>query len=239
MTTKKTKAVTTKQKSVSQAPTPAALLEMAVSQNADLEKLEKLMELQERWEVNEARKAYHAAMTAFKKNPPEIEKDKQVEYKGTRYDHASLYNTTKTINSALSEHGLTSSWKTEQSNGQVAVTCIITHELGHSEYTTLYSEPDATGSKNKIQSIGSAVTYLQRYTLLALTGLATKDQDNDGRSSYTPELVSDSQLADLIAMMQEKNVDVETVINHFKVKALDDLNTNQFKKAVNMLAVTQ
>jgi hypothetical protein len=40
---------------------------------------------------------------------------------------------------------------------------------------------DATGNKNPVQQIGSTVTYLQRYTLLAATGLATSDSDDDGR----------------------------------------------------------
>jgi hypothetical protein len=33
-----------------QQPTPMVLLQMAMSQNADLDKLSKLMDLQERWE---------------------------------------------------------------------------------------------------------------------------------------------------------------------------------------------
>ncbi len=44
--------------------TPQQMLAIAVQQGADLQKLEKLMELQERWEKNQARKAYVAAMAA-------------------------------------------------------------------------------------------------------------------------------------------------------------------------------
>ena len=52
--------------------TPNQLLAMAVEQGADVDKLEKLLQLQERWEANEAKKAFVAAMNAFKANPPEI-----------------------------------------------------------------------------------------------------------------------------------------------------------------------
>ena len=48
---------------------PSTMIELAISQGSDLEKLEKLLELQERWEKNEARKEFHRAMAAFKKNP--------------------------------------------------------------------------------------------------------------------------------------------------------------------------
>jgi hypothetical protein len=45
---------------------------------------------------------------------------------------------------------------------------------------------DISGSKNQIQAIGSAVTYLERYTLFASYGLASKDQDDDGKASGRP-----------------------------------------------------
>ncbi|KKM63965.1 hypothetical protein LCGC14_1506150 [marine sediment metagenome] len=154
--------------------------------NIDADKLMKLLEVNERYEANEAKKAYVIAMAEFKKNPPEIIKDRNVNYstsKGTtNYNHATLANVTSTINTALSGHGLTASWITAQENG-VKVTCKITHILGHSEETTLTAAPDTSGGKNAIQAIGSTVTYLQRYTLLALTGLATTEQDDDGAAS--------------------------------------------------------
>lgn len=146
----------------------------------DVDKMAKLQEMGERYEANEARKAYHVAMAAFKKEPPEITKDKLVSYKEVKYTHASLANVTNTINIALSEHGLSASWIQDQTDKGIKITCRITHELGHYEETSLTAPPDGTGSKNAIQAIGSTVTYLQRYTLLSLTGLATADQDDDG-----------------------------------------------------------
>jgi hypothetical protein len=152
--------------------------------NMDVEKLSKLLEIQERFDANQAKKAYHKAMSDFKENPPTIVKDRHVSYntsKGnTDYDHATLGNVTACINKALSEHGLTASWVTSQDNESIKVTCKITHVLGHSEETAISAPPDTTGSKNAIQAIGSTITYLQRYTLLSLTGLAADDQDNDG-----------------------------------------------------------
>src|SRR5690606_36377667 len=76
--------------------TPSDLLRLAVQQGADIAKLEQLMALQERWEANQARKAYVEAMAEFKKNPPEIFKDKTVSFKtdkgNTTYDHATIGN---------------------------------------------------------------------------------------------------------------------------------------------------
>ena len=170
-----------------ESPLTAAAALVQKDGNMDVGKLKELLDLQERWEANEAKKAYVQAMSAFKASPLEILKDKNVKYqtsKGlTDYNHATLSNVTSCINKALSEHGMTASWVTSQDNGSVKVTCKITHVMGHSEITCLSAPPDTTGSKNAIQAIGSTVTYLQRYTLLALTGLATHDQDDDGAGS--------------------------------------------------------
>ena len=84
---------------------PMAMMTMAISQGADLSQLEKMMDLQIRWEANEAKKAYVKAMAAFKADPPKIEKDRKVSYNKTNYSHASLGNVTEKINSGLGAHG--------------------------------------------------------------------------------------------------------------------------------------
>lgn len=172
-------------------PTPAALIQRAVEQGASADHLEKLLELQLRWEANEARKAYVRAMTKFKAAPPEIPKDRRVSYKTKRgttieYDHATLGAIAKLLTTELSKHGLTVSWSTDQAGRDIVVTCTITHAEGHSESTTLRAAADEGEGRNTLQAICSTVTYLQRYTLLAIAGLAAIDQDDDGLSATGP-----------------------------------------------------
>ena len=166
---------------------PNAVIIMAMQKGYTPELIEKMMSLQERNDANEARKAYHRAMAAFAENPPDIEKDKKVSYttsKGTTaYSHAQLGTSTAKIQSALSPHGLHASWRTIQTDKSIKVVCRITHELGHFEETDLSAGADDSGSKNSIQAIGSTISYLERYTLFALTGIASKDMDDDGRHS--------------------------------------------------------
>lgn len=154
------------------------------------EQLEKMMQLQERWEAGEAKKEFTEAMAAFKQNPPTILKDKRVYYESqdktaaVDYWHATLGGVTEAIVFGLAEHGISHRWEVEQHDGRVYVTCILTHKRGHSEATKLDGAPDASGKKSPLQQVASTITYLQRYTLLAATGLATKDMpapDNDGR----------------------------------------------------------
>ncbi len=171
--------------------TPSALLALAVQKDLDIEKLTKLMDLHERWEKNEAKKQYVAAITAFKQNPPKIVKDMHVEFTTSRgktsYNHASLGNVVASITEGLSQHQLTVNWSTQQTNGDISVTCSITHVGGHSENTNMTAPPDDSGGKNRIQAIGSTISYLQRYTLLAIVGLATNEFEDDGRAGKQKE----------------------------------------------------
>ena len=215
---------------------PGAMIQMAVQGGADLDKLEKLMVLQERWEAGEARKAYNKAMAAFKENPPKIDKDKHVSFGGgkTSYNHASLANVTDKINSALSVHGLSASWKTEQ-NGKIVVTCRITHEKGHSEETSLSADADTSGSKNAIQAIGSTVSYLQRYTLLAVTGLATHDQDDDGKESETVEPISTDQCTEINDLLTETGSDVRKFLSWLKVESVEAIPAGWYLDVISKL----
>jgi hypothetical protein len=168
--------------------TPADLLRIAVEGGADLEKLERLMALQERWEANEARKAFVVAMTEFKAEPIDIFKRKEVSFTTrdgdtTSYKHAELSDVTGAIGPVMAKHKLSFRWDVKQEGPLITVDCIVTHVLGHSEKVTMQGQPDASGKKNAIQQVASTVSYLQRYTLLAATGTSTKGDDNDGRDA--------------------------------------------------------
>jgi hypothetical protein len=213
--------------------TPADMIRMAVSGGADLVQLEKLLELQERWEKNEARKEYHKSMSEFKKNPPVIDKDKKVSFGNTHYNHASLANVVQKITAELSKYGLSASWNTNQTD-KISVTCRITHFAGHSEETTLCAPADASGSKNAIQSIGSTITYLERYTLLAALGLATKEQDDDGQKSEPITSKQLSELRDMLISIGDENKEGDFA-KLLGVDSLENLKSVDFNKALAAL----
>lgn len=176
-----------------------SVIERAVmSPDFDVNKLKELLELRERYEASEARKAFVAAMNAFKQNPPTITKNKDVAFGNTRYSHATLDHVCDSVIQGLSAHGISHRWKVSQDAEWITVTCVLTHEQGHSEETMLKGCADNSGSKNSIQAIASTVTYLQRYTLLAATGLAAGGTDNDGRgdTSAPAKLIPRDQVAE-------------------------------------------
>lgn len=172
------------------------VLERAVTQpEFDLERIDRLLDIKERWEALNAKKAFAAAKVEFKKTPPQIFKNKHVGFGTTQYEHATHDEVTTKISAALALHGFTHSWSVTQADNKITVTCTLLHVGGHAESVELSSVNDGSGGKNSIQAIASANTYLQRYTLLAVTGLSTSDMpDDDGKAApkeAPPELHND------------------------------------------------
>jgi hypothetical protein len=221
--------------------TPTTMLSIAVQQGADLDKLEKLMELGRTWKADLAREAYFKAISKFRKEAVEIVKSRRVHYqtsKGpTDYLHADLADVVNAAVPALSKHGLSHSWKTSQGvEGLVTVTCVLSHQLGHSEETSLFATPDTSGSKNAIQAIGSTITYLERYTFLAITGLAAKGQDQDGiQPQVEVELISEEQVLNLEALITEVRADRDAVLRVCQLDALEMMPVTMYQGAIKRL----
>jgi hypothetical protein len=216
---------------------PAGLLAVAVRRGANVDELDKLLALKERYDAEEARRAYTAAMAIFKSNAPEIFKDKQVSYDNVSYSHATLGNVANVIASALGEYGLSHAWSiVEQDKSWIKVRCTVTHEAGHSESAELGAGADDSGKKNPIQAIASTVTYLERYTLLAITGMAAQEGDDDGVRGGG-SFIDEEQEANLRALMDEIP---SFNMTHFlkamgKLEDLAAMPAARYKQAVKVL----
>lgn len=220
--------------------TPMAMLEKAVTNNASLEVVEKLMTLQERWEANEGRKAFDNAMADAKAEIPVIMKNRVVDFtsqKGrTHYRHEDLAEIARTVSPILAKHGLSYRYRTTSNpNEPVTVTCIVSHRDGHFEENTLSAGRDDSGNKNSIQAVGSTLTYLQRMTLKAALGLAASDDDDGAVSDGKPETINQDQVGELQALIESKSADKARFLKYYKIERLSDLPASRFKDAMALL----
>jgi hypothetical protein len=166
---------------LSLAQTPMGLLQLAIEREGSIDVIERLAALQMQMLDREAKIAFTEAFEDFKRNVPAIVKDSVIVVNGQeRGKFAKLDKVCDTLVPALLKVGITSRWKTRMAeNGNVIVTCLLRHRMGHEEEgSTLGAGPDTSGSKNAVQACGSTVSYLERYTLVASCGIAIKDQDN-------------------------------------------------------------
>ncbi len=231
--------------------TPLTILNTAMQQNAPVENIVAMSELVKEWQDRQAKQEFVRALTAFKAQPPEIKKTKHVYYEtkggGPNVDfwHADLSQMCELICASLAEYGLSHYWTSEPSpvpeyKGGVRVHCHLMHELGHSISTFLDAPADTSGGKGGPQAIQSSKTLLERYTLLAITGLAAKGQDDGGLPSIIaadvePEYINIDQQTILRDLLDETGADEQAFLRICKADSLDTIEASRFNGAKSRL----
>lgn len=162
---------------------PGQLLTLAVDKDLDISKLERLMELQKAWQIDQARKAFFSALAQFQMDCPDLRKNKLVDFGPGKasYHYAPLADIDRQIKPIMKACGLSKRWEIQDDKDVIKVTCLITHLDGHTERTTMQGTPDDSGGKNRMQQRGSSIEYMKRYTLIGALGISTADNDIDAR----------------------------------------------------------
>ena len=93
-------------------------------------------------------------------------------------DLASVWNACR---EPLTENGLSVVQIPADQNGRVSLTTMLMHTSGQFISSELSTRP----TKDDAQGLGSAITYLRRYGLAAMVGVAP-DDDDDGNGACTP-----------------------------------------------------
>jgi hypothetical protein len=227
---------------VSNAMTPMDMLDRAVSQGANIDVLERLMGLQERWEANQARRAFDEAMAFAKAEIPVIAKSKKVDFttqKGrTNYQYEDLAIIARTIDPILTKYGLSYRFRTETTAGTVTVTCIVSHRDGHSEENSLSGAHDQSGNKNSIQAVGSTITYLQRYTLKAALGLAASHDDDGGKADKPVDdgkKITEAQTSVIRELVEKAQLDTDIFCQRWQIEDITDVPMGKFNEVVRSL----
>jgi len=198
--------------------------------SVDVEKFERLMLMKERVEKQIAEREFNAAVAKAKLEIGPIVKNKKVDFtsaKGrTNYRHEDLAEIARTIDPILGRNGLSYRHKSEQGGQKLRVTCIVSHSGGYSENTTLEAAEDHSGNKNVIQAIGSAATYLQRYTLKLALGLAasTDDDGNGGAGAKKAKSSAQAKRDGDQEKFNEIRRDIESAISIEHLKHVNEIH---------------
>lgn len=219
------------QKIEPQLPAPSTPMEMlanAIEKGMAPDTIDKLLVLADRWDKMNARKAFDVAIAKAKAEIPVIAKNRTGHNEKRYADFAAV---ARVVDPIISKHGLSYRFRTVQAE-RISVTCVLSHEAGHFEETTLSALADASGSKNAIQAIGSTLTYLQRYSLVQALGLAASD-DDDGKSSGGA--ITEEQVGELRSLIVEVAADIAKFCAFMKVERIEDIAQRDFDKAKRAL----
>ncbi len=209
-----------------------ALIQAAMNESVDPDKMDRLFQMHERVEKRQAEKAFAGAMAQMQPRLPAVEKGGQNKHLGSNYSR--LEDIQRAIRPLLSEYGFSVAWSSQTIDGQIHVTCTVTHCDGHSRSDTL-PLPVMEGNKgvNQLQSHGITMSYGKRYTLCNVLGIQLGGEDNDGNAPR--ELLGPEEMTVLDALLTETKTDRKTFFEYMRVEGMSDIPLTAFEGAKKML----
>jgi hypothetical protein len=220
----------------------AAIVRVASDPNFNPDTLERLYSLHERECGRQAKAQYAEALAAMQPHLPVVGRNGTIVIKkqGTQeVVQSTPYTLWEDVNEAIrpqmAEHGFALSFRIGKEADRVVVTGILSHKAGHQEESTLSLPLDTTGSKNNVQAIGSSVSYGKRYVAMAMLNITSRGEDDDGKAADPNFLISNDELDDLNALMDEVGADRTRFLNFMKIDALATLPKSRLPEAIKML----
>ena len=221
-------------------PSLLAILQAVMTDpTASIERLNSAFDFYQRIESAKARKAFDSAMAAAKSAFGTITKRHTVSRQGSSgkdggtFKHEDLADIAVAVDQALSANGLSYRFRaTSNPNEPIKVTCIVTHEDGHFEETSLSAGADPSGGKNGIQAIGSTLSYLQRYSLRLALGIAAgREDDGNAAGEKQGEFITEQQADGIRTELDELGADVQKFCEALGVEAIAKIPTGKIEAA--------
>ena len=221
---------------------PTNMLQIIASAVADprcdIEKMERLFALQERFMEQERKTAFMGAMARLQADLPQINKYGQ----GKNSKFAKLEDVDVVIRPLLAREGFSFSFD-EESHDATTVTFVawLAHAGGHRESKRL-TVPVDVAAKNRegnsvrpaIQDAGSTVSYARRYLIKMMLNIIETNEDTDGERR-TP--ISAEQVGDLKAALEQVGMNVPKFLVFMGVGDLKEISAKDWKKALNAIEV--
>lgn len=229
-------------------PTPPAdpmvsmIERLVLDPNADIEKLEKMLEMKERIEGQNQFREYSEAMSRAQAEMKPVARNKENKQTSSNYaDLSAIYKACKPI---AGEYGLSFSTYPEVSDKekQMRVRWVVRHVSGHQETGYADLPIDAAGiagkvNKTGIHAFGSTASYARRYLFCMIFDIAT--QDDDGNASASGEPITEEQYIELRDMIDKiPDLDEQVVLTAENLHLLTELPSSRFGAVVSNLRIT-
>ena len=215
-------------------PMVSMIERICMDPSADMAKLERMLDMKERHEAQQAKAAFAEAFARASARFPTI----PLNGKGhNSKPYATLKDITRLTRPVLAEHGLALTFSIEVGQ-EVIVTAELMHEAGHSKTTSIALPRETSGSKNAVQAVGSSQTYGQRYTAQAILGLSLGDDtEDDGQgAAVAPEQPSDAEIQALQSRLSGHPEGVRNwFFDRYNISELDQISVAQLREANVML----
>lgn len=214
----------------------AVIERIASNPEADIGKLEKMLDMQERILNRNAEMAFSAAMAEMQADLPTIKKNGAIVVNGeVRSTFARFEDINDQVKPIMQKYGFAMTFKTNTNDGQVIVVGGLVHREGHRESTDIVLPVDVSGSKNPVQAIGSSVSYGKRYVMCALLNITTSE-DDDGAG--TVEKLSPEQVKEIRASLRKTASEEAGLVSYLSGgmwSKLEETPASMYDRAISVL----
>lgn len=227
----------------------AGLLEViaraARDPNVDIDKMERLITMQERIQARDAELAFNIALNAAQSEMRPIAANASNPQTKSRY--ATFDKLDRVLRPIYTEHGFSLSFDEGDSPKEehVRVLCYVSHVGGHTRTYHRDMPADGKGAKGgdvmtKTHAAGAAGSYGARYLLKGIFNVAVGEEDEDGNDPprFAVKYIDDAQWAMLVQLIEAAGIDAGTVCTAANISSLKELPAAKFQSVVNKLNKT-
>ncbi len=215
------------------------LLQLAIDKDADIDKLEKLIQLKVDCDNRESKKQYNMAMVKAQASMPVVPRDKDNNQTHSKYSsYETILRYTKPI---YTEHGFSISFFEGETSkdGHIRICANVMHMEGHTEDYFVDIPIDDKGIKgtvNKTQTHakGSSISYGRGYLIKMVFNIPT-GEDDDGNGCTPIKHVDEEQQANIQSLIDEVKPRMQGFYKHFNVKDISEIPATKYKQVINQL----
>jgi hypothetical protein len=210
----------------------------ALNPDIDVEKMERLLAMQERILTHGAKMAFNDSMRAAQSEMPKIKRNR--ENKETHSKYADLEAVTDQAVPIYTKHGFSVSYGTADCpiTGHYRVTALCAHSGGYerqyqADVPIDNTGPKGTQNKTMTHGFGSTMSYGRRYLICLIFNITLTNEDKDGNQPGS--VITDDQVTNLMDLAEEVKADRQKFLAYMKVEKLADIAAKDYQKAVKAL----
>ncbi|WP_273760459.1 ERF family protein [Bartonella sp. ML70XJBT.G] len=217
------------------------ILDKRLKNDIDMDRLECLIALREKERERQSGQNFDHDLSAIQMEYQEIQKNATNTHTNSQYTTLDQYiDTAKDI---LSKYHFTLFFCIkEQSADSVIIEMTLKHSSGKNISIEGRFSLDVKGRKLDILSVGSTITYAQRYLLSMLLNVASKEdvsQQNDTDGNKPIKKASPRQINEIRTLIEQTQSQKAKELNYIKVKKLDDMFDRQAQMVLHLLKEKQ
>lgn len=209
------------------------IMRAASDPSFDVEKLERLIALQERSQAAQRKERFFEALALAQARMPQLDQNGCIDYgagKG-KINYAKIEDIDAQIRPIYSAAGFSVSWNSGPVMDGKMVRVEGTFSChGHNETREMTGPVDNSGGKQPIQAVASTVAYLKRHVLKMFFNLIERGKDMDGARVRELLPITEKQADEIDMRLKDCGADVVKFKKIFDVEKIADLKAGQLKE---------